>query len=321
MKILPLILLTACTASPDDPIDDVPYPGCTSATEQCLERIPVGDRMLPIYRNVSLVTPNPAITQAVIVIQNGTRNANNMFYAVATAASQSGLDDKTAILAPHFECNGDDPPAGDVYWACDDNSNGWVHGIADASGAESPIYAYAIVDQLVHALANKATFPHLTRVVVTGMSGGGQFTQRYAASNLIDPVAGVAMSYTVVAPSSFMWPNANRPDALCDGYDTYPYGLEQLAGYLTIPGEATIAKQLATRDVHYLVGSEDTLANAPGTGLDTSCHANAEGVDRIERMTNYTQALGVTPTVVPGCMHSHACMFYSPEGRAAILGD
>ncbi len=314
----------ACGASTsDDPINDAPYPTCTSATDQCLERIDVGSaRTVPIYRNVSLSTANAAITQAVIVVQGYDRDANNFFYSVMTAASEVGLDTTTAVVAPHFQCGDDSPPSGDAYWSCD----GWAHGLSDTSGAAPSISSYAVMDQIVSAFANKATFPNLTRIVVTGLSAGGQFTQRYAATNLVDTSA-MPLAYVVLSPSSYLYLDANRPasTAGCDAYDDYPYGLDNRSGYVGIPDPQSIRQQYPTRSVTYFVGSEDTLANAAGTNLDTSCEANAQGVDRVARAQAFASVMQSTYgaaqplVIVPGCMHSRTCMYFSPQVRAATF--
>jgi hypothetical protein len=73
------------------------------------------------------------------------------------------------------------------------------------------------------------------------------------------------------------------------------------------------------------VGAEDTLANADGTGLDTSCGANAEGVDRLARAVTFwnrsrSQYHAQHPLiVVPGCMDSRTCMYFSPELRSLLF--
>jgi pimeloyl-ACP methyl ester carboxylesterase len=325
-KLLLALAFTGCaTSSPQDPIDDVPYPACIGDTEQCLDAMPVGGLTMPLYRNVSLTAPNSAITQAVIVVHGASRDANNFFYSMMTAAEQDGVDGTTAVIAPHFECDADSPPAGDMYWACSDRD--WAHGYADESGAQ--ISSYAVIDQLVTALADKAVFPALTRVVITGLSAGGQLTERYATTTQIDPLAGVAISYAVLSPSSYAWLDATRPgvNAGCADYNDYSYGLDNRSGYVAVPDHDTAVGQLISRDVAYMVGSEDTLANAAGTDLDTSCQANTQGIDRVERATNFFQSItetyGATQTltVVPGCMHSRACMYFSPEVRTRVLGS
>jgi poly(3-hydroxybutyrate) depolymerase len=202
--------LCACggTTSPTGPS----YPECSAAAEECLDRLDVGSGLsLPFYRNFSLTAPNAAVTQAIVVVHGGHRDANEYYYTMETASEQAGQDETTIVVAPRFECSEDSPPSGDVYWQC--SGDDWSHGYPDANGAANPIYSYAVIDRFVSLLAAKATFPNLARIIVTGLGSGGQLTQRYAATNAIDPVSGVALEYLVVSPSSYVYLDAaGAPD-------------------------------------------------------------------------------------------------------------
>jgi poly(3-hydroxybutyrate) depolymerase len=323
------------------------YPACSAAAEECVDRLDVGSGLsLPFYRNFSLTATNAAITQAVIVVHGSNRDADDFYHTVETASEQAGADGATLVVAPHFECPDDSPPSGDVYWQC--SGDDWSHGYADASGAATPVYSYAVIDQMVSLLANKATLPNLTRITVTGLSAGGQLTQRYAATNEIDPVAGVAMQYLVLSPSSYVYLDANRlaggascsaeggctgpftpywDASSCSDYDQYYYGLEGRTGYVAVPSASALQAHYVARDVTLSVGAEDTLANAAGTDLDTSCGADAQGVDRVARALTFwnrarAQYHATHPLViVPGCMHSETCMYYSPELRSVLFPE
>jgi hypothetical protein len=150
------------------------------------------------------------------------------------------------------------------------------------------------------------------------MGAGGQFVDRYAATTGIDPMPGIAISYAPVAPASYMWLDAERAGnvAGCTAYNAYPYGLDDRTGYVATPDEPTILDRLTTRDVTYFVGTEDTLANSAGTDLDTSCEANAQGVDRLARAINFDNSIAAAGATQPlstvaGCDHSRACMYAS----------
>ncbi len=231
-----------------------------------------------------------------VIIHGSARNANDDFHTMMELADRAIVDDITAVVAPHFECDADHPPPDDLYWACD-GVDSWSHGGLDETGSPAPISSYTAMDRLIATLANRQMFPYLTRIVVTGMGAGGQFVDRYAATTGIDPIAGgPTISYAAVAPASYMWLDASRPGSFagsadCPSYDAYPYGLDGRTGYVAIPDAATIVDRLTTRDVTYFVGSEDTLAHSANTGLDTSCAANAQGVDRITRAINFDNAI------------------------------
>jgi hypothetical protein len=335
-------LLAGCGGSTTD---EPSFPTCSSAQQECLDELPVADGLsLPFFRNLSLTTPNSAVTQAVIVVHGSNRDAANFFDTVETAAEQANVDATTVVVAPHFECSADSPPPGQVFWAC--SGQDWSHGFRDANGAATPIYSYAVMDQLVTTLANKTTFPNLTSIVITGLGSGAQLTQRYAATNQIDPVTGVTLQYAVVAPSSYVYLDATRPAqnascstdggctapfvpfwdaASCSDYDSYYYGLENRTGYVGIPSSTEARAEFVDRDVTYLVGDEDTLANAAGTDLDTSCEANAQGADRLARATNFWSEVNSVYQaahpliVIPGCMHSRTCLYFSPEARSVLF--
>jgi hypothetical protein len=321
------------------------YPDCSAAVEECVDRLDVGSGLsLPFYRNFSLTTPNAAITQAILVVHGSNRDANNFYHTVETASEQAGQSATTIVVAPRFECPDDSPPSGDVYWQC--TGDDWAYGYPDASGAAVPVSSYAVIDQLVSLLATKATFPNLANVIVTGMGAGGQLTQRYAATNAIDPVAGAALEYIVLSPSSYAYLDPDRlsEDATCSAeggctgaftpywdasscsdYDQYHYGLEGRSGYVAVPSVSALQAQYVARDVTLSVGDQDTLANAAGTDMDTSCEANAQGVDRLARAVTFwnrvhSQYQARHPlTVVSGCMHSETCMYDSPELRSVLF--
>jgi hypothetical protein len=309
-----LAALAAC-AHNDDPSDQPSYPSCNGASEQCLDAIFIGAQSMPFYRNFALTTANPNVTSAVIIVHASGRNASAYFSDAMAQAQQAGVDGSTLVIAPHFECDDDNPPANQLYWAC--SGQDWSHGFADK---DAGISSYAIVDDFVTSLANKAMFPNLTHLVITGLGSGGQLVQRYAATNQLDPVSGLAISYAPISASSYVWPDSTRPasTANCTGYDDYFYGLQNRSGYVGLVTADAIVANMMSRDVELFVGSEDILANA-GNGMDESCGANAQGIDRLSRANAYSTATANPLTIVPGCGDDRECMLYAPELRAAVL--
>jgi hypothetical protein len=290
-----------------------------------LDTFDVGQGLhIPIYRSAPLEQPNTAVTQAIIVVHGSSRDATDFFHTVWTAAQQGGVDGTTLVVAPHFLCSDDKPASDEVYFKC--SGADWTHGYRDENGAATPIYSYEIIDSLVRRLADKTVFPNLQHVTVTGLSAGGQLTNRYAEFSDVDPLAGVDLKYVVLSPSSYAWLDGNRPESTqgCSGYDDYFYGLENRTGYVAELPSAMIQQRYAARNVSYFVGDQDTLANAAGTNMDTSCQANAQGADRIERAKNFWNVMKTTYqsahplTIVPGCPHSETCMYFSPELRDAL---
>lgn len=341
---LTLAASAGCGGSTTPP--DAYYPPCSAASEQCLDHLQLAPGLgLPFYRNFALTTANPAITEAVIVIHGLSRDAGHYFQTLQGAAAQAGIDEQTLIVAPHFQCDGDPIASGDARWLCDGAEN-WAHGGRDESDSAAAVYSFGALDRLVAAAADRSRFPNLQRIVVTGLSAGGQMTQRYAALNAIDPGVGVPVEYVVLSPSSYLYFDDDRladgatcqasggcsgaftpfwGASSCPDYDDYPYGLDARSGYVAQPAAPQALAQYLARDVRYFVGSEDTLANAAGTNLDTSCSANAQGVDRVARAIEYWNELRMQYqsqqplVVVPGCEHSRPCMYESLEVRAAVF--
>jgi hypothetical protein len=279
---------------------------------------------LPLYCSHPLDQADSSITQAIIAVHGSNRDASGLFHTVWSAAQQGGTASTTLVIAPHFLCDEDQRTPDEVSFKC--NGHDWTHGYRDENNAASPIYSYAVIDSLVKRVTDPALFPNLKHVVVTGLSAGGQLTQRYAEFSDLDPSPGVDFKYVVLSPSSYAWLDANRPVSTegCAGYDDYFYGLENRTGYVGEPPSDSIRSRYVARAVSYFVGDQDTLPNAEGTNMDTSCGANAQGVDRVERAKNFFHVMSTTYgashplTIVPGCPHSSTCMYFSPELRQTL---
>jgi hypothetical protein len=300
---------------------------------------------VPYFRNRPLLTSDAAITTAVVVIHGANMRADFSYENLSEVATSAGALEDTLIVAPYFQappgvdCDGASasPSPGDLVWSCD----AWKDG---ASALNGSLTSYDVVDQIVEAIAAPGRFPNLSRLVVAGHSAGGQFTVRYAAFTHT-PSAG-RLRYVVANPSSYPYLDGTRAaegtvcssdgcaggftnpyfDASsCPSYDQFPYGLEAPYGYAA-DAMTNPAFDLVSRNVAFMVGDLDVLANAGGTDMDTSCSANAQGIDRRSRALGYWNYLrtfyGKTAplSVVPGCMHSESCMFSSADGVEAIFG-
>ena len=98
----------------------------------------------------------------------------------------------------------------------------------------------------------------------------------------------------MVGPSSYVYLDASRPvpgasctadggcqftpypnAGGCSAYDSYFMGWRTVTGYVGVPSAAEVQAEYVRRNVSYLVGDEDTLANAEGTNMDTSCEADS----------------------------------------------
>jgi hypothetical protein len=347
--------------------DAAPLPNVCTVPTSCISRftIPGSAYQLPYYSTFPIGSANRQITEAVVFVEGEDHNAANYFSVLVTAAAMANRLADTLILAPHFEvvdsdstsmgtsatsdasasesCGGNDQPEpGDLVWTCD----AWLGDVAatDASG----ITSFESLDALVTAM--EQTFPQLQRVVISGFSAGGQFTDRYAAVNGIDHGNhGVPVRYVIGDPSSYLYFDERRPvdpancttlgcpesfapydSALCPGYNEWKYGTDDLAGGAASLTPVQLKQAFVARTIHYVLG---TLDDGPTTvadyaQLDTSCPAEAQGPFRLQRglafysyVTTLLDAGQQQAQLAPGCGHSPSCVFQSDAGISAVFGE
>jgi pimeloyl-ACP methyl ester carboxylesterase len=213
------------------------------------------------------------------------------------------------------------------------------------SPSNPTLSSFDFIDEIVRKLADKKTFPNLTKIVVAGHSAGGQVATRYAMANKVHDTRGVSITYVVANPSSYAWPASVRPlptgdadpagadkEALGnDGekvhtnftygpfdatklpnYNRWPAGLENLAGYTGQMTADQLKKQLVERPTTYLLGQVDVL---PLGGFDSSPTAMAQGPTRRARGEAFykyvKETLGARANaiIVPECGHNDRCIF------------
>jgi hypothetical protein len=210
------------------------------------------------------------------------------------------------------------------------------------------VSSFDYVDEIVRRLADKKNFPNLTKIVIAGFSAGGQYVNRYEMANKVDgTLPGVWISYVVGDPSSLAWPAAVRPLPVGDAspnspaeaykesvgknataphteftygpfnhsrapkYDDWPYGLENLNGYVAGMSVEQLRKNLVGRSVTYVEGQVDTL---PISGFDSSPNAEAQGPQRRARGEAYVMYVdrymgGKQKLIIaPGCSHNSRCV-------------
>ena len=320
-----------------------PVKPCTTATAACEQWVSLGGgpgRSMA-YASYRLDKPNPAITRALIMVHGAGRNADHYFATAMAAAFLAGALDNTIVLAPRLIASPDKPEPNEIVWP--NGRNSWRSGGVSPSNAG--ITSFDFLDELLRKLANKKLFPNLTRIVIAGHSAGGQVATRYAMVNKLHDKLGVQISYVVANPSSYAWPAATRPlpegdanptdaykESLGDngeklhtqfsygpfdstkaqGYDQWPMGLKDFAGYTAGMDAAQLRKQLAERPTTYLLGQVDVL---PLGGFDSSPSAMAQGPTRRARGEAFfkyvTDSLGAKhqAIIVPECGHNDRCIF------------
>ena len=310
--------LAACAAAP-----------CGAATPECTEWVALGGTARSmIYRTHALEAKNANIKRAMIMVHGQNRNADDYFRTAVAAAFLAGALEDTIVISPRFTSSdgrgcSDTLAPNEVNWRCSGDS--WRSGATAVNNDRLTSYDFA--DELLRKLARKEVFPNLKAIVLAGHSAGGQYVSRYAMANKVHDSLGVPVTYVVSNPSSYAYPDANRPNSYSDGrncttYDRWPYGLQNRSGYASKLPDDQLKKQLVTRPVVYLLGELDTM---PLAGFDSSCPAMAQGPSRLARGQSYAGYLNEkhgarhTVTVVPLCGHNARCMFTADPALAILF--
>jgi hypothetical protein len=309
---------------------------CLSTQPSCVEWVTLGGgpARSRVYRSFPLTVRNEQVVRALVVVHGQGRDADNYFRSALAAGFLAGALDDTIILAPRLASKdrscGDALDRDEINWPCAGQS--WRSG-AKALGAA--VTSYDLMDQILRMLARKDVFPRLRAIVVTGHSAGGQYVSRYAAANRVHESLGVPVTYVVSNPSSYAYPDGNRPAAEggtfgafgdarnCTTYNRWPYGLEARVGYSAQLTDDQVKQQMIARRTIYLLGDLDIL---PLAGFDGSCPAMAQGPTRLARGQSFVaylkQQFGArehSVTVVPLCGHNARCMYTSEAGLAVLF--
>ena len=302
-------------------------------------RLGRGDRQyyFPVYANHDLSGDLSAIRQVVFIFHGLQRNGDNYFDAGQKLLAASGRDPaEVLLLAPNYPGVPDKDKGFDgmPVWGTTD----WAAGL-DARGVGFDLSSFAVIDDLMVWLADRARMPELGTIIVAGHSAGGQLVQRYAALNRVDEgirSSGMDVRYVVANPSSYLYFNALRPAgdrfadydrALCPGYDDYRYGMQHMIPYAAGTNGQTLFKRYAYRAVTYLLGTADNDPNH--RVIDKSCPAQAQGATRLARGRAYMRyervLAGKAARIhhlayeVNGVGHDQAGMFGSTCGLMALF--
>ncbi len=305
---------------------------------------------IPCEANHVLSATHQDVDRVVVLLHGTSRNALSAFTTLEEALSLAGLTDRTCLLvAPQFLVEEDvvafGLPADYLYW----EEEGWKQGDESMSTPANPrsaaVSSFAVLDSLLLEIV--ARNPQVRSLVLAGHSAGAQFIARYAAGSdiesLLSSAYGVAVSYVVANPSSYLYFNSERAIAgtidrfarppaaavsACPGYDDYKYGLQARNSYMKRTTSTDLATRFRGRHVTYLLGALDTDPAAPD--LDLTCPGEMQGTSRLERGTVYWHYLqhffgtSITETqrrvIVPGVGHDSRGMVTSPCGVAALFG-
>ncbi|KAI9208302.1 uncharacterized protein BJ171DRAFT_565432 [Polychytrium aggregatum] len=303
----------------------------------------------PYASSVDITTSNPSIKTVFMVIHGIAGDVQTSFGNMVALTS---YDSSIAVVAPYFACDKSIPiQANTLMWDC----NGWQEG--DPSAQLSSIYSFSMADRLLQIV--RSSFANLGQVYVVGYSAGGQFVQRYLGGSTValSSKLNTNVGFVVGAPGSFMYLDTHRvksgisfkaisnecnpsgcslsisnfttnynPSPSCPGYDQDKYGLSDVQTqvpftYLSQFTAGTISTQYQGQSVTYMVGSMDTAVDSI---LDTTCPAQAQGENRLQRSLVFNRYLQLyfpqawsAPQVVVGCTHDELCVFRSSQFAAA----
>ena len=116
------------------------------------------------YGNYSLDDSLQHINRVVVVIHGSSRNADDYYDRVLTAAVMAnGAQDSTIIIAPQFQIPDDNPTSGFLYWQF--NSH-WKKGHKSSSNLSWRISSFAVIDTILNRLVNN--YANLQRIVIAG---------------------------------------------------------------------------------------------------------------------------------------------------------
>jgi hypothetical protein len=332
------------SAPPPPPPGATPATLCTSADANCSRDLDFAGCKLHYFRSYDLDGYNPGIVRAVIAVHGVGRNHAGQFTTVLEVVGDASKLDEVLVIAPLFP-DGPQSPTELGWTSYQSGGNGTC-----SSNLSARVSSFAVGDAFIDKLGNRALFPNLRDIVVIGHSGGGQFSGRYAAANLmVGKYPCLRFKFVPTNPSSWIYLNENRNVAgqgwtssgpqfdACSSYNRYSYGLEGLQGaaYIGQFTAADIRENWRSRHVVYFVGENDTCVPDPGgpagqcDEIDFSCAAMLQGDNRFHRAESFYDSVQMYFPPRPGSVHefsvasgighSSSGMYRSPNGRQHIL--
>jgi pimeloyl-ACP methyl ester carboxylesterase len=348
--------LLAAFAVPRPAQGQTPPSPCIVANAECTEWLAVKrqPQRLLVYRSQPLDRRNEHVVRALVMVHGGLRLAADQFTNELAAAFLAGALSDTLLIAPRFASNTsaacmDSLAAEEANGICEDaRPDSWRNGSFAIGNFELTSFDFA--DELVRRVADRSLFPNLKHIVIAGHSGGGQYTLRYAMASRVHDTVGVPISYVVSNPDALVYLDEQRPtpgaypaaaagprflppafteafapfvDARnCTTFDDWQYGLRNRTGYTAALPDEQLKRQLASRQVTYLLGGADII---PFGGFDDSCPALAQGPTRLARGLAYAKYLNERhgarheTVVVEACGHDDRCMFTAKQALPLLF--
>lgn len=307
------------------------------------------DCYIPYISNYPLNKKNDDIRHVILAIHSSNYDAIMVYNDCMELVYAHNLNKSTLVIAPqflrekHLKNNTEENL---LFWKV---YPFWGSSISTtkSAGENLKISAYSILSEIIADLCSKTTSPNIQKITILGHSAGGQFVNRFAASNTVEfdvvRPAGIQCKYVVMNPSSYVYFSPKRPvngsvrnfsipspDVVekHPGYNNYGYGLDKLYLYHRKNGLTSekIRQMYPQRNVVYLLGKKDCKADP---SMSVHPHAMLEGKNRLERGRIYYGHLvdefgpdirkNQRIVLVPNVGHSGKNMILSERGRRFIL--
>ena len=318
---------------------------CTTPTTACEQWDHVRRRARPgrwFTRPTRWTCPNPAITRALIMVHGTGRNADHYFETAPPPDSSPARSTTPSSSRRTSSRRRTNRSRTKSMWP--DGGDSWRSG--GMSPTNPTISAFDFVDEIVRKLANKKTFPNLTKIVVAGHSAGGQVrhairddeqgprdaggehhVRRREPVELRLARGGAAVADERRGPRDGRQGGARaRPAKRCTRTFSTAHSTPRRRPTTTVgqpasriapatragPSNEQLKKQLVDRPTTYLLGQVDVL---PLGGFDSSPNAMAQGPTRRARGEAFfkyvTETLGAkhNAIIVPECGHNDRCIF------------
>ena len=294
---------------------------------------------IPYAANRDISIKSPQVERLIISIHSSSYDPD--FYVdtiMGIASEHADMRGKLLIISPAFYRKDKTKLQDVVLWQTDPF---WGNNRALYQGKEATWSAFEVLDYFIGDILSSGNFPNIKQIVILGHSAGGQFVNRYAASNTFMDRYTIPVKFLVMAPSSYLYFSPKRAnDASRTHFETpYPkkpaynhwgYGVKKLYGFhkkYDVTAEK-MQKRYPLLKIRYLVGSEDVhLSNT----LDMNAEAMLQGLNRKQRAITYYNHLqehfgsniiqNQDLFIIDGVGHLAKDLIESERGREFILFD
>lgn len=232
---------------------------------------------------------NSTATNAYIMMHGKLRDGANYWTILnnvlksAIAANTPNAVSTSIITAPQFystRFNSGEYRPNEIAF---EDTNVWQAAEAASHPANTNVTSFDALDALLAEFGDASKYPAMKQITFVGHGGGAQLISRYAMAGAGLPSSSpIHLRYVVGDPSSNPYFTLDRPlqdpsvanKSTCPLYNRWRYGFDRFNG--TKSGGLLTPQQyftrLATRDVRWVVGYQDTQPDG-----DNTCMAKLQG--------------------------------------------